>query len=116
MSQVIEQLAAAADLADVFRKVEAGERLSYDDGVRMFRSRELMAVGAMANLVRDRKNGDDAYFVRNMHLNPTNVCTVSSSGSPFWATITSSSSGCHRFGSFIVVPGRSTTSGGLTDR
>ena len=76
MSQVIEQLAVAADLADVFRKVEAGERLSYDDGVRMFRSRELMAVGAMANLVRDRKNGDDAYFVRNMHLNPTNVCTV----------------------------------------
>jgi aminodeoxyfutalosine synthase len=54
----------------------AGQRLSYDDGVRLFHSRELMAVGALADLVRSRKNGDDAYFVRNMHLNPTNVCTV----------------------------------------
>jgi len=35
-----------------------------------------MAVGAMADLVRKRKNGNAAYFVRNMHLNPTNVCTV----------------------------------------
>ena len=76
MSQVIEQLVHAAGLGDIYDKVQADERLSYDDGVRMFRSRELMAIGAMANLVRERKNGNDAYFVRNMHLNPTNVCTV----------------------------------------
>ena len=73
---IVEALAAAAGLEDVFEKVVAGERLSFDDGVRLFRSRELMAVGAMANLVRERKNGNTAYFVRNMHLNPTNVCTV----------------------------------------
>jgi aminodeoxyfutalosine synthase len=76
MSQVVEHLAEAAGLADLHAKVRSGERLTYDDGVRLFRSRELMAVGAMANLVRERKNGNDAYFVRNMHLNPTNVCTV----------------------------------------
>ena len=52
------------------------KRLSFDDGVRLFESRELMTIGAMANIVRERKNGNDAYFVRNMHLNPTNVCTV----------------------------------------
>ncbi len=48
------------------------------------------------------------------HWGPTKVCTLSSSGIPFCATITSSSSGCHRFGSAISVPGRSPTSGGFT--
>jgi len=76
MSKVLEQLARAAGLADIHDKVMDGKRLSFDDGVRLFESRELMAIGAMANVVRERKNGNDAYFVRNMHLNPTNVCTV----------------------------------------
>jgi aminodeoxyfutalosine synthase len=76
VSRVIERLAREAGLAEIHAKVEEGRRLSYDDGVRLFRSRELMPIGALANLVRERKNGDDAYFVRNMHLNPTNVCTV----------------------------------------
>jgi len=76
MSRVAEQLARAAGLEDLFEKVAAGRRLSYEDGVRLYDSNELMAAGALANIVRERKNGDDAYFVRNMHLNPTNVCTV----------------------------------------
>jgi len=76
MTPVVEQLAQAAGLADLYAKLVRGERFSYDDGVRMIRSRALMPLGAMANMVRERKNGDDAYFVRNMHLNPTNVCTV----------------------------------------
>jgi aminodeoxyfutalosine synthase len=76
LSQVVEQLSRAAGLADIYRKVMAEQRLSFADGVRLFRSRALMAVGAMANVVRERKNGNDAYFVRNMHLNPTNVCIV----------------------------------------
>jgi len=76
MSNAVEQLAHVAGLSDIYAKVEAGERIGFDEGVRLYRSRELMAIGAMANIVRERKNGDHAYFVRNMHLNPTNVCTV----------------------------------------
>jgi aminodeoxyfutalosine synthase len=76
MSHVVEQLAQAAGLSDIYAKVASGDRLTYDDGVRLFRSHELMAIGAMADMVRCRKNGDDAFFVRNMHLNPTNVCTA----------------------------------------
>jgi len=76
MPEALEQLACVAGLTDIHDKVLGGERLSYDDGVRLFRSRELMTIGALANVVRERKNGDDAFFVRNMHLNPTNVCTV----------------------------------------
>ena len=76
MPAPLEKLAHAAGLAGIHDKVMRGERLSFDDGVTLYRSRELMTVGALANLVRERKNGDAAYFVRNMHLNPTNVCTV----------------------------------------
>ena len=76
MSKVVEALVHATGLSDVYEKVQSGERLSYDDGVRLFQSKELMAIGAMANVVRERKNDNLAYFVRNMHLNPTNVCTV----------------------------------------
>ena len=75
-AQVLEALTEAAGLRDLLDKVVAGQRLSFDDGVRLFRSRALMPVGAMADLVRRRKNGNATYFVRNMHLNPTNVCTV----------------------------------------
>jgi aminodeoxyfutalosine synthase len=76
MSRVVQRLSEQAGLADIYAKVEAGERLTYDDGVRLFRSNQLMPLGAMADMVRRRKNADDTYFVRNMHLNPTNVCTV----------------------------------------
>lgn len=74
--KAIERLTETAGLRDLWDKVRDGRRLTFDDGVRMFRSRALMAVGAMADHVREAKNGDAAYFVRNMHLNPTNVCTV----------------------------------------
>ncbi len=76
MSVVIERLAEAAGLETIYDKVQSGERLTCADGLRLYESRELMAIGAMADLVRERKNGDSAYFVRNMHLNPTNVCTA----------------------------------------
>ena len=74
--RVIDTSTEVAGLRDLWNKVRNGERLTFDDGARLFRSRALMAIGAMANWVRERKNGRAAYFVRNMHLNPTNVCTV----------------------------------------
>jgi aminodeoxyfutalosine synthase len=76
MSRVLESLAQAAGLGPIHDKVLAGDRLTFDDGLALFKSRALMAAGALANVVRERKNGNAAYFVRNMHLNPTNVCTV----------------------------------------
>jgi len=50
-------------LKAIFEKVEAGERLTYDDGVAMYRSGDLLALGYMANLVRERKHGDVTYFM-----------------------------------------------------
>ncbi|MBL8826587.1 MAG: aminofutalosine synthase MqnE [Planctomycetaceae bacterium] len=56
-------------------KVEAGERLSLDDGIFLYEPTvPLNEVGTLANLVRERKNGNVAYYNINTHLNPTNVC------------------------------------------
>jgi len=60
----------------VVDKVEAGERLDRDDGVKLFQSSDLFTVGQLANRVRERKHGDTTYYNVNRHLNPTNVCFV----------------------------------------
>jgi len=62
-------------LHTIREKVEAGERLSAEEGL-LLESPEvpLPEVGELANLVRERKNGNAAYYNINTHLNPTNVC------------------------------------------
>jgi aminodeoxyfutalosine synthase len=64
-------------LRPIAAKVEAGERLGFDDGVALYRSPDILAVGWMANAVRERMHGDIAYFNVNRHINPTNVCVAS---------------------------------------
>lgn len=61
-------------LADIEKKVMEGERLSFDDGVRLLQTPHLLQLGALADEVRRRKNGDAAYFIYNTHVNYTNVC------------------------------------------
>jgi aminodeoxyfutalosine synthase len=60
----------------IAEKVAAGERLEFADGVALFHEPDLMAVGALANRVRERLHGDRTYFNVNMHLNATNVCVA----------------------------------------
>lgn len=61
-------------LADISDKVANNQRLSFEDGVRLFESNDLIAIGAMADKMRERINGDLTYFNVNRHLNYTNVC------------------------------------------
>jgi aminodeoxyfutalosine synthase len=63
-----------ARLAAIREKVEAGARLSFDDGLHLEERADLFTLGELANLVRERKNGQSAYYNVNTHLNPTNVC------------------------------------------
>ncbi len=63
-----------AALRSIREKVEAGERLSFDDGLALEASTDLFALGEMANLVRERYNGNFGYYNVNTHINPTNVC------------------------------------------
>ncbi len=64
-----------AGLGDILAKVKDGERLSLEDGARLYRCPDILAVGYLANLVRQRKNGDNAYFIYNQHINYSNICT-----------------------------------------
>ncbi len=64
-------------LKPILEKVEAGERLSFDDGLTLYRTGDLLAVGYLANLVRERLHGNVTYFNVNRHINPTDVCVAS---------------------------------------
>ena len=66
--------AADSRLRDISAKVEAGDRLCFEDGLFLEEHADLHTLGRLANLVRERKNGNVAYYNTNIHLNPTNVC------------------------------------------
>jgi aminodeoxyfutalosine synthase len=61
-------------LSGIHEKVLCGQRLGFDDGMALYRSDDLLGVGRLAGLVREEKFGRDSYFVRNQHLNYTNMC------------------------------------------
>src|SRR5262245_23198841 len=65
---------ARAGLEDIHQKVEDGTRLTGDDGLRLYACNDINALGYLANIVRERKNGNRCFFVRNLHINYTNVC------------------------------------------
>jgi aminodeoxyfutalosine synthase len=65
-----------ARLLPIADKVFAHERLSFDDAVTLYGSADILAVGWLANHVRERMHGDVTYFNVNRHINPTNVCVA----------------------------------------
>lgn len=68
----MSSLFTSSHLYDLIEKVENGERLDHDAGVRMMNSHDILALGTMANIVRERKNGQRTYFSVNQPLNPAN--------------------------------------------
>jgi aminodeoxyfutalosine synthase len=64
-------------LRPILEKVNSGARLGYDDGIALYRSSDLLALGYLANLVRERLHGNLTYFNVNRHINPTDVCVAS---------------------------------------
>src|ERR1700683_2363874 len=68
------QRSVGVDLMDIYDKVVGTERLTLDDAIRLYKSPVLSAVGFLANLVRERLHGDKTYYVRNQHINYTNIC------------------------------------------
>jgi aminodeoxyfutalosine synthase len=68
------QINRDARLSEIRDKVEAGQRLSFADGRFLEEHADLPTLGELANLVRERKNGNATFYNVNTHLNPTNVC------------------------------------------
>ena len=66
---------ASEEYKDIEEKVMKGERLSREDGIRLFHCRDLAWLGALADHVRQEKCGDIVYYNVNCHVNLTNICT-----------------------------------------
>jgi aminodeoxyfutalosine synthase len=68
---------ASSGLADLSEKLDRGERLSLEDGVRLFDAPDLLTVGWLANRERERRHGARTYYNYNIRLEATNVCVAS---------------------------------------
>ncbi len=64
------------DWKAIRQKVENGDRLSFDDGVELFRSNDIVSLGRLANAIRERLNSDLTFYNVNRHINYTNVCAI----------------------------------------
>jgi aminodeoxyfutalosine synthase len=62
---------------NIAAKLDAGERLSREEGIMLFEEGSLSELGLMANLIREKRHGNKTYFNRNFHIEPTNVCVFS---------------------------------------
>lgn len=62
------------DLKKITEKVVANERITFDEGVLLYERGELGFLGTLANYIREQKNGNNVYFNRNFHIEPTNIC------------------------------------------
>lgn len=66
-----------SELRDIAEKIESGTRISEEDALRLFRSRDLNTVGSLANLVCSRRNGNRATYILNRYINYSNYCILS---------------------------------------
>ncbi|WP_317897046.1 aminofutalosine synthase MqnE [Aurantibacillus circumpalustris] len=64
-------------LKAIATKVFNGERITFDEGVTLYKEAELGFLGVLANYVREKKSGNYVYFNHNFHVEPTNVCVYS---------------------------------------
>ncbi len=73
---VQEKQIQKSGLIDILEKVLNGERLSFDDGVKLYKTNDILSLGFLANIVRERLNGNRTYFVKNHIINYSNICEL----------------------------------------
>lgn len=71
----MEKYIKNAGLGKVLEKIKAEERLSFEDGRQLYGSDDVVALGYLANIVRNRINGDNTYYIYNQHINYSNICS-----------------------------------------
>src|SRR5919109_4213224 len=65
------------ELRPIAEKVEAAQRISEADALALYRATDLNALGMIANVVRERKNGNYATYIHNRYINYSNICILS---------------------------------------
>ena len=73
---LLEYLLSLTDrqIAAIGKKVINGQRLSADEGLTLYQSCDLGLLGALASFVKQKKSGNEVYFIRNFHIEPSNIC------------------------------------------
>ena len=61
-------------LQDIYKKVVDGKRLSREDGLRLYESNDVLQIGRMADIMKERKSGDKTFYIVNRHINYSNIC------------------------------------------
>lgn len=72
MNQLLDIL--PGELNPIGQKILAGERITSNDGIELYQCNDIASLGMLANFIREKKNGNMAYFNINFHLEPTNIC------------------------------------------
>ncbi|MCS7186650.1 MAG: aminofutalosine synthase MqnE [Armatimonadota bacterium] len=78
----MQELLIGSEIADIAEKVFSGIRLTVEECVRLYKSRDLLALGYLADYIRRQRHDDKTYYVVNVHLNYSNICYA---GCPFCA-------------------------------
>ncbi|HEY0668074.1 MAG TPA: aminofutalosine synthase MqnE [Sphingobacteriaceae bacterium] len=71
---LVEDQNLPEELKKIAVKVEKGDRISFDEGVTLYEKAGLPYLGILANYIREKRHGDNTYFNRNFHIEPTNLC------------------------------------------
>ncbi len=90
-------------LRAIAEKVEDGERISDGEALELYRSNDLNALGMMANVVRERKNGNFATYIHNRYINYSNICVLSCQFCAFAAKKRDAHAFEHTIGEIIVA-------------
>src|SRR5919108_3199369 len=98
-------------LNEISAKVRTGERLAFEDGVALFNTDDLNALGKLADCVRRQKHGRTTYFNVNRHFNPTNVCYVDCKFCGFYRTPRQPDAYTHNIEDGLRIAGRAVTEG-----
>ncbi len=75
--RIIHASSVSPALKQIADKVFKGERISFEEGVTLYKEGSLSFLGTLANFVREKKSGDKVFFNRNFHVEPTNICVYS---------------------------------------
>ena len=76
---ILESQILSSELKTIATKVFKNERISFDDGVYLYKHASLSYLGTLANYIREQKNGNYVFFNRNFHVEPTNICVYTCS-------------------------------------
>src|SRR5260221_3161861 len=98
-------------LNEIIAKVNSGVRLSFDDGVALFNTDDLNALGKLADTVRRQKHGRTTYFNVNRHFNPTNVCYVDCKFCGFFRTPRQPDAYTHNIDDSLRIAGQAVSEG-----